>query len=82
MIDFGHLLDVAIDRIKPCLPEFHEIDDVSWGEDAFQLHVIDAEKFPGRTVDRFLFIRNPGESDDDVMERFNEAVAEYARSWR
>ena len=76
------LLDLAIERIRQYLPEYHEIDDISWGENIFQICVFDAEHFPGRMVDWFRFEIHTGDTEDETNDRFNNAVEKFIESWR
>lgn len=82
MIDFGNLMETAIERIKPCLPENYEIDDTNCDEGIFQICVFDIEKFPGRLADRFRFMRYAGETDAEVLKRSGRTVDKYIESWR
>lgn len=81
-MDFGDLLDLAIERVKPYLPENIEIDDVGWGDGIFQICLFDVSRFPGRLVDRFRFFRNAGETEEELIQRFDEEVDSYAKGWR
>ena len=82
-IMFENLLDNSIDLISQYLPEDHEIDDVSWDdqEQIFQICVFDVSEFPGRMVDRFRFYRLPGETDDELSNRWQREIDEFNSSW-
>ena len=81
-MDFDNLMQMAMDRIKPYLPDMYEMDDCSWGEGFFQICVFDCRK-PGLSspVDRFRFRRYAGETDDEVMKRFDNEVDNYTTGW-
>ena len=76
------LLDEAVERIRPYLPEDHEIDDVSWGDRIFQICIFDVAIFPGRMVDRFRFSIHADETEEETAARFEDAVKDYINSWR
>lgn len=80
---FENLLDNSIELIRQYLPEDHEIDDVAWSEEEeiFQVPVFDVSKFPGRQVDRFRFYRLPGESDEELSNRWEEEINAFNSSW-
>lgn len=80
---FENLLDNSIELIRQNLPEEHEIDDVAWSEteEIFQVPVFDVSQFPGRMVDRFRFYRLPGETDDDLSNRWQEEINVFNSSW-
>lgn len=85
MDEMQRLIDVAAERIKQCLPEDYEIDDISWSDDGFALPIFnvrtieDCQKGP---VDRFLFILSKSETDAENMERFERKLQEFAWNWR
>ena len=81
-MDFERLIDLAIERIRPYLPQDHEIDDVSWGDGIFQICIFDVSLFPGRLVDRLRFMRMPGETKAETYARFEQTLTEYTMSWR
>ena len=83
--EIQRLIDVAAERIKQYLPEDYEIDDISWSDTGFVLHIFnvrtieDCQKGP---VDRFLFILNESETNAENMERFERKLQEFAWNWR
>ena len=80
---FETLLNKSVELIPQYLPEDHEIDDVAWDdqEQIFQICVFDVSEFPGRQVDRFRFYRLPGETDDELIDRWNREIDEFNSSW-
>ena len=82
-IDFGDLMEMAMERIKPYLPEDYEMDDCSWGDGIFQIKVFYVKDCGNPSAaDRLRFIRRAGETDEEVMERFNSEIQKYAEGWR
>lgn len=80
---FENLLDNSIELIRQNLPEDHEIDDVAWSEteEIFQIPVFDVSQFPGRMADRFRFYRLPGETDEELSNRWQEEINAFNSSW-
>lgn len=83
---FENLLDNSLDEIKHSLPENYEVDDVDWddAEDIFQIPVFDTSTFEKATkgpVDRFRFYRLPGESDEQLIDRWDAALHEFTQRW-
>ena len=76
------MLDVAIERIRPHLPENYEIDDIAWGDNAFQICIFDVSKFPGILADRFFFLKRSGETETETAFRLNDTINEYITNWR
>lgn len=82
-LDFGDLMELAMERIKPYLPDDYEMDDCSWGDGIFQIKVFCVSDFGNLTAsDRFRFFRLAGETDDEVVARFDTEVKRYANGWR
>lgn len=83
MIDIIKLMELAAERIRPYLPDMYELDDFSWGEDIFQIRVFNCSR-PElyHPVDTFRFGRDSGESDEEMMARFDRKVQNFAESWR
>ena len=85
MEEIQKLIDVAVERIKQYLPEDYEVDDISWSDTGFVIHIFnvrtieDCQKGP---VDRFLFILSKSETDAETMERFERKLQEFAWNWR
>ena len=80
---FDALFDKSCESILQNLPEDHEIDDISWNdeEEIFQVPVFDVSQFPGRMVDRFRFYRLPGETDEELSNRWQEEINAFNSSW-
>ena len=80
---FDALFDKSCELILQNLPEDHEIDDISWNdeEEIFQIPVFDVSQFPGRMVDRFRFYRLPGETDEELSNRWQEEINAFNSSW-
>lgn len=79
------LIDVAAERIRQYLPEDYEIDDISWSDTGFVLHIFNVrtiEDYRKGPVDRFLFILSKSETDAENMERFERELQEFAWNWR
>ena len=92
-INYLQLMELSMERIRPYLPEDYEMDDTGWDEDQeiFQICIFDVSK-PPRTdafgnlivtgpADRFRFYRQAGETDDQLMDRWNREVQKFAESW-
>lgn len=77
------LFDKSCELIHQYLPEDYEIDDVAWSEEEeiFQIPVFDVSEFPGRQVDRFRFYRLTGETDEDMIRRWQTEINAFNSSW-
>ena len=80
---FDALFDKSCELIFQNLPEDHEIDDIAWNdeEEIFQIPVFDVSQFPGRMVDRFRFYRLPGETDEELSNRWQKEINVFNSSW-
>ena len=79
------LIDVSSRRIKQYLPEDYEIDDISWNDTGFVLHIFNVrtiEEYQKGPVDRFLFFLSKSETETENMERFERKLQEFAWNWR
>ena len=81
-MDVNTLLDLATERIRQYLPEDYEMDDISWGENIFQICVFDVSAFPGRLEDRFLFEIRASETEAETADRFNDELNTFVENWR
>lgn len=86
-ISYLQMMDLSAERIRPYLPEDYEMDDMAWDEDheIFQICVFDASRpdFDNRgPADRFRFYRKPGETDEELMDRWNRELQEFCESWK
>lgn len=82
-LDFGDLMETAMERVAPYLPDLYEMDDCRWGDGIFEIKVFYVKDCGNPSAsDRFRFIRRAGESDEEVMERFNSEIQKYAEGWR
>ena len=93
-INVMNLMELSQERIRQYLPEDYEMDDTSWDEEQeiFQICVFDVSK-PPRTdafghminsspADRFRFYRNAGETEEEVMDRWNRELQAFCESWK
>ena len=83
-ITYAELMDLSAERIQPYLPEDYEMDDMSYDEDGaiFQICVFDVSTpDPKGPADRFRFYRQPGETEDEMMDRWDREVQDFAESW-
>ena len=85
-INYLQLMELSAERIRPYLPEDYEMDDLGWDEDReiFQICVFDCSRpdFDNRgPADRFRFYRQAGETDEELMDRWNREVQKFAESW-
>lgn len=91
-INFGDLLDKAIERITPYLPNMYEVDDQEYSNDEeyFQFSVYDCGRPEFDENDgvidygpenEFIFMRDPDESDEETMDRWNKELQEFCESF-
>ncbi len=76
------LLEIAIERIKPYLNEEYEMDDISSDNDAFCIHLYDVCCPGSGCAGRFYFCLRSWETEEEMIERFNEEVEEIIQEWR
>ena len=76
-------METAMERIAPYLPDLYEMDDCRWGDGIFEIKVFYVKDCGNPSAaDRLRFIRRAGETDEEVMERFNSEIQKYAEGWR
>lgn len=79
---FRRLMQIAVERIRQYLPDMYEMDDLSCDEAGFIIRVFDVSKCTPSNFDavsEFRIIRQLGESDDDVLERFEDKLNRYTQ---
>lgn len=76
------LLEQSLERIRQHLPEDCEMDDIGWNEEAeiFQICVFDVSALENSmrgAIDRFVFYRIKGETDEEMTERWNRKLQAF-----
>jgi hypothetical protein len=81
-IDFEKLLSRAEEMIQEALSKRYEIDDCGYGQDALQVCVIDTNNREYTPVDEFYFTQHRYETEEELMQRFNERITDFTEKWR
>lgn len=85
-IEFWRLMNLAAERIRQYLPKNYEMDDNECDEEneIFQICIFDSTSFESYyrgPADRFRFYRYNGESDKEMINRWNREVNEFCERW-
>ena len=84
-INCGDLLDKAIERIAPHIPDQYTIDDPMWNENyGFEVNVFDLRTIRGDyiPVSCFRFCRSQNYTNEEVMQDFERELEDYINIWR
>ena len=90
-INYLNLMELSAERIRPYLPDMYEMDDMECDEDEeiFQISVFDCSRpdfvdgfISHGPADRFRFYRQAGETDEELMDRWNRELQEFCESWK